>query len=390
MTLTSDGQKRYEKSIMGNYGTPQVVLAKGKGATVWDVDGKEYIDFLAGIAVNIVGHAHPYLIEAVTKQLSTLGHVSNFATTEPALRLAERILAATGRDGKVFFCNSGAEANETGIKVARKTGRTGLVALQGSFHGRTMGALSITGQPKKQDPFRPLLPDAIIIPPNDIDALNKTITNETSALWYEPISGEGGVLPLTDEYIRASEKVCNETGTLLVIDEVQTGIARTGTMFAYQQAGIQPDVLLLAKGLGGGIPIGACVAFGEYGDLLDKGSHGATFGGNPVSCAAGNAILDLIEKEDLLTNAKHVGETLKTRLETLDAVKEVRGKGAMQGVVFHDDIAAAVEARGRELGVITNFPLPNVMRLVPPVSISDAELNTGIDRLSQAIEDSSK
>lgn len=390
MTLTSDGQKRYEKSIMPNYGTPQVVLAKGQGATVWDVDGKEYVDFLAGIAVNIVGHAHPYLVEAVTKQLSTLGHVSNFATTEPSIRLAERILEATGRDGKVFFCNSGTEANETGIKVARKTGRTGLVALEGSFHGRTMGSLSLTGQPKKQDPFRPLLPDAIIIPANDVETLNKTITKDISALWFEPISGEGGVLPLTHEFLTASEKVCKETGALLVVDEVQTGIARTGTMFAYQQSGIEPDVLLLAKGLGGGIPIGACVAFGEYADLLDKGSHGATFGGNPVSCAAGNAILDLIEKEDLLTRAKHVGEVLQTRLGALDAVKEVRGSGAMQGVVFHEDIAAAVEARGRELGVITNFPLPNVMRLVPPVSISDKELNTGIDRLSQAIVDSSK
>ena len=388
MSKTLEGQKRWQQNLMPNYGTPNLVLTKGQGATVWDVDGKEYVDFLAGIAVNIVGHAHPYLVEAVTKQMQTLGHTSNFAAHEPGLRLAERLLELTGRDGKVFFCNSGAEANESGIKVARKTGRTGLIALNGSFHGRTMGALSMTGQPKKQDPFRPLLPDAIFVAPNDIDELNKTVTNETSAFWYEPISGEGGVLPLTHDYLVAAEKVCKATGTLLVDDEVQTGIARTGTMFAYQQVGIEPDVLLLAKGLGGGIPIGACIAFGEYADLLEPGSHGSTFGGNAVSCAAGNAVLDLIEKEDLLTRAKYIGEVFQDRLGALDAVKQVRGTGAMQGVVFHEEIAAKVEARGRELGVITNVPLPNVLRLVPPLAITDSELEKGITLLSQAIQDS--
>lgn len=390
MSNSSEGQKRWQQSLMNNYGTPKVVLAKGQGATLWDVDGKEYVDFLAGIAVNIVGHAHPYLVEAVTKQMQTLGHTSNFAAHEPGLRLAERILDLAGRPGKVFFCNSGAEANETGIKVARKTGRTGLIGLRGSFHGRTMGVLSITGQAKKQDPFKPLLPDGIIIAPNDIEELNRTVTDQTSAFWYEPISGEGGVLPLTEEYLLAAQKACKATGTLLVDDEVQTGIARTGTMFAYQQMGLEPDVLLLAKGLGGGIPIGACVAFGEYADLLDPGSHGATFGGNPVSCAAGNAVLDLIEKEDLLTRAKHIGEVLQTRLSALGAVEKVRGTGAMQGVVFNQDIATEVEARGRELGVITNTPLPNVIRLVPPLAITDEELERGITRLSQAIEDCSK
>ena len=388
MSKTLEGQKRWQQNLMPNYGTPNLVLTKGQGATVWDVDGKEYVDFLAGIAVNIVGHAHPYLVETVTKQMQTLGHTSNFAAHEPGLRLAERLLELTGRDGKVFFCNSGAEANESGIKVARKTGRTGLIALNGSFHGRTMGALSMTGQPKKQDPFRPLLPDAIFVAPNDIDELNKTVTNETSAFWYEPISGEGGVLPLTHDYLVAAEKVCKATGTLLVDDEVQTGIARTGTMFAYQQVGIEPDVLLLAKGLGGGIPIGACIAFGEYADLLEPGSHGSTFGGNAVSCAAGNAVLDLIEKEDLLTRAKYIGEVFQDRLGALDAVKQVRGTGAMQGVVFHEEIAAKVEARGRELGVITNVPLPNVLRLVPPLAITDSELEKGITLLSQAIQDS--
>ena len=388
MTNTTEAQTRWDQSLMPNYGTPKVVLAKGQGATVWDVDGKDYIDFLAGIAVNIVGHAHPYLIEAVTKQMQTLGHTSNFAAHEPGIRLAERILDQTGRKGKVFFCNSGAEANETAIKVARKLGREGLIGVHGSFHGRTMGALSLTGQPKKQDAFRPLLPDTAFIPPNDIPALSEAITNETSAFWFEPISGEGGVLPLNQDYLVAAQKVCNETGALFVDDEVQTGIARTGTMFAYQQMGIEPDVLLLAKGLGGGIPIGACIAFDEYADLLDPGSHGSTFGGNAVSCAAGNAILDLIEREDLLTRAKHIGAVFQDRLSQVDGVKEVRGAGAMQGVVLEKDIAAHVEARGRELGVITNTPLPNVIRLVPPLVMTDQEIELGLDRLSQAIEES--
>lgn len=385
MTNVQAAQDRWNASLMPNYGTPNLVLDRGVGATLWDVDGKEYIDLLAGIAVNIAGHAHPKIIEAVTKQMQTLGHTSNFAAHEQGLKLAERILAATGRSGKVFFCNSGTEANEAAIKLARLTGRTGLVSLHGSFHGRTMGAISITGQPKKHDPFRPLLPDVQFVKPNDVEDLQQAITSTTSAFWLEPISGEGGVLPATQEYVNAAQKLCDETGALFVVDEVQTGIARTGSMFAYQNSGITPDVLLLAKGLGGGIPIGAMVAFDEYAELLQPGLHGTTFGGNAVACAAANAVLDLVESEDLMARAKYIGDEIDRAMSSLSGVAEVRGQGAMQGVVLKENIAPAVEARSRELGVITNAPLPNVLRLVPPLVITDSELSKGLDLLAQAI-----
>ena len=374
---------------MPNYGTPQLVLERGSGATVWDADGKEFVDLLAGIAVNIAGHAHPKIVEAVTKQMQTLGHTSNFAAHEQGVKLAERILASTGRTGKVFFCNSGTEANEAAIKLARLTGREGLVSLHGSFHGRTMGAISITGQPKKHDPFRPLLPDVQFVHPNDIDELRATLTDNTSALWLEPISGEGGVLPATHEYMNAAQAHCNDKGALFVLDEVQTGIARTGSMFAYQHSGVQPDVLLLAKGLGGGIPIGAMVAFDEYSDLLQPGLHGTTFGGNAVACAAANAVLDLIDEEDLITRAKFIGAEISRVMSQVNVVDFVRGEGAMQGVVLKEDIASQVEVKGRELGVITNAPLPNVLRLVPPLVITDDELARGLELLAAAIDESS-
>lgn len=382
-----DWQSRWDDSMMRNYGTPNLVLARGRGATVWDVDGKEYVDFLAGIAVNILGHAHPAIIKAVTAQLGTLGHTSNFAAHEPGVTLAERLLHLAGRPGKVFFCNSGAEANETAIKVARRTGREGLVGLLGSFHGRTMGALSITGQPKKYEPFRPLLPDASFVAPNDITGLRAAVTEQVSAFWFEPISGEGGVLPLTHDFLQAAAQVCRDTGALLVDDEVQTGIARTGAMFAYQHAGIEPDVLLLAKGLGGGLPIGACIAFGDHADLLEPGSHGSTFGGSPVACAAAHAVLDTIVAEDLIGRAKHIGARLSESLTPLHAVAAVRGEGAMQGVVLNQDIAIDVEAACRRIGVIVNTPLPNVIRLVPPLVITDDELERGINALGEAIEE---
>ena len=388
-THTQALQERWRAALMPNYGVPQLALSHGVGAQVWDVDGREYIDMLAGIAVNIVGHAHPRLVRAVSEQMSKLGHTSNFAAHEPGVRLAERILESTGRSGKVFFCNSGTEANEAAIKLSRLTGRSGLVGLHGSFHGRTMGSLSLTGQPKKQDPFRPLLPDVEFVTGGDIAQARQAITNATAAFWYEPISGEGGVLPLDADYIQAVARHCRENGTLVVADEVQTGIARTGVMYAHQWQGVQPDVLLLAKGLGGGFPIGACVAFGEYGDLMTAGSHGTTYGGNAVACAAALEVLDIIHDEDLLNRAKAIGTRIVSVLEQVDAVDHVRGEGAMQGVVLKADIASAVEVRGRELGVILNAPLPHVLRLVPPLVITDAQLDSALDRIASAITDAS-
>jgi acetylornithine aminotransferase len=385
MSETTQGQDRWNASLMPNYGTPNLVLDHGKGATVWDVDGKKYIDFLAGIAVNILGHAHPALIEAVTKQMSTLGHTSNFAAHKPGLDLAEKLIEISGRPGKVFFCNSGTEANEAAIKLSRLTGKSHIVSLNGSFHGRTMGAIALTGQPKKYKPFQPLMPDVSFIAPNDVSDLEPGINSKTAALWLEPIMGEGGVMPLTSDYMNAARAVTTKHKAMFVVDEVQTGIARTGSWFAYQNVGVDPDVLLLAKGLGGGFPIGAMIAYGEYQDLMTQGLHGTTYGGNAVACAAALAVLETVEREDLMARAKFIESEFVSRISTSPGVEQVRGAGAMLGVVLTHENAAAVEAKSRELGLIINAPLPNVLRIVPPLVITDAELHAGIELLTQAL-----
>jgi acetylornithine aminotransferase len=385
---TTQGQERWNAAMMPNYGTPKLMLDHGKGATVWDADGKKYIDFLAGIAVNILGHAHPALIEAVTKQMSTLGHTSNFAAHKPGLDLAEKIIEISGRPGKVFFCNSGTEANEAAIKLSRLTGKSHIVSLHGSFHGRTMGAITLTGQPKKYKPFEPLMPDVSFINANDVTDLESGITDKTAALWIEPIMGEGGVMPLTSEYMNAARAVTTKHNAMFVVDEVQTGIARTGSWFAHQNVGVAPDVLLLAKGLGGGFPIGAMVAFGEYQDLMTQGLHGTTYGGNAVACAAALAVLDTVEREGLMARAKHIESEFTSALAGAAGVTEVRGAGAMLGVVLSHDNAAGVETKARELGLIINAPLPNVLRIVPPLVITDAELSEGLELLGQALLES--
>jgi len=373
---------------MPNYGTPNLVLDHGKGATVWDVDGKKYIDLLAGIAVNILGHAHPALTEAVTKQMSTLGHTSNFAAHKPGLELAEKLIEISGRPGKVFFCNSGTEANEAAIKLSRLTGKSHIVSLHGSFHGRTMGSLTLTGQPKKYKPFAPLMPDVSFIAPNDISDLESGINDKTAALWIEPIMGEGGVMPLTSEYLNAARSVTAKHSAMFVVDEVQTGIARTGSWFAYQNVGVDPDVLLLAKGLGGGFPIGAMIAFGEHQDLMTQGLHGTTYGGNAVACAAALAVLETVEREDLMSRAKFIESEFVSHISLAPGVDHVRGAGAMLGVVLTHENATAVEAKARELGLIINAPSPNVLRIVPPLVITDSELQAGIELLTQALGES--
>jgi len=385
MSNTTQGQDRWNAAMMPNYGTPNLVLDHGKGATVWDVDGKKYIDFLAGIAVNILGHAHPALTEAVTKQMSTLGHTSNFAAHKPGLELAEKLIEISGRPGKVFFCNSGTEANEAAIKLSRLTGKSHIVSLQGSFHGRTMGSLTLTGQPKKYKPFAPLMPDVSFIAPNDVSDLESGINDKTAALWIEPIMGEGGVMPLTSEYLNAARSVTAKHNAMFVVDEVQTGIARTGSWFAYQNVGVDPDVLLLAKGLGGGFPIGAMIAFGEYQDLMTQGMHGTTYGGNAVACAAALAVLETVEREDLMSRAKYIEAEFVAHISLAPGVDHVRGAGAMLGVVLTHENAAAVEAKARELGLIINAPSPNVLRIVPPLVITDSELQAGIELLTQAL-----
>jgi acetylornithine/N-succinyldiaminopimelate aminotransferase len=368
--------QRWQGALMNNYGTPRLPLARGEGARLWDADGKEYTDFVGGIAVNALGHAHPAVVEAVTRQISSLGHVSNLFVAEPAVALAERLLQLFGRDGRVFFCNSGAEANEGAFKIGRLTGRSHMVATEGGFHGRTMGALALTGQPGKQDGFHPLPGDVTHVPYGDAQALAAAVTEDTAFVIIEPIQGESGVVVPPPGYLKAARAITAATGALLVLDEVQTGVGRTGHWFEYQaHEGVLPDVVTLAKGLGGGLPLGATVAFGRAAELLKPGQHGTTFGGNPVACAAGLAILDTIAGEGLLQNVKQQGEKLREGIESLGhpMIGHVRGTGLLLGIVLTGPYAPRVQQAAQEAGFLVNAPAPDVVRLMPPLNIGDTE-----------------
>ena len=375
---TASLQERWRGSLMDNYGTPSIALVRGRGARVWDVEDREYVDLLAGIAVNALGHAHPDVVAAISRQAATLGHTSNLAMTLPAIALAERLVSLLDpsgeRDGRVFFCNSGAEANEAAFKLTRLTGRTRVVVAERSFHGRTMGALALTAQPTKQDPFRPLPGEVTAVPFGDIDALRAAVDGETAAVFLEPIQGEGGVIPAPPGYLTAAREACDRQGALLVLDEVQTGIGRTGSWFAHQVEGIAPDVVTLAKGLGGGLPIGACIAFGPAAGLLGPGSHGSTFGGNPVSCAAALAVLDVIERDGLLHRASVVGERLTEIVAQSTHVSHVRGRGLLLGAVLSAPRAADLESSARDHGLLVNAVAPDVIRLAPPLVLDDDDL----------------
>lgn len=375
---TAGIQERWRGSLMDNYGTPPIALVRGRGARVWDIEDREYVDLLAGIAVNALGHAHPDVVTAITRQAAMLGHTSNLAMTLPAIALAERLVSLLDpsgeREGRVFFCNSGAEANEAAFKLTRRTGRTRVVVAERSFHGRTMGALALTAQPAKQDPFRPLPGEVTSVPFGDIDALRAAIDSETAAVFLEPIQGEGGVIPAPSGYLSAAREACNEHGALLVLDEVQTGIGRTGWWFAHQSEGVAPDVVTLAKGLGGGLPIGACIAFGPAAGLLGPGSHGSTFGGNPVSCAAALAVLDVIERDGLLMRARVAGERLTEIVGESEHVSHVRGRGLLLGAVLTQPRAADVEASARDHGLLVNAVASDVIRLAPPLVLDDDDL----------------
>ena len=378
VSATQAWQDRWRGSLMDNYGTPAMTIVRGLGARVWDADGKEYVDLLGGIAVNVLGHAHPDLVAAVTQQIATLGHTSNLALTPPAVELAERLLGILdpggSRGGRVFFCNSGAEANEAAFKMARRTGRTKVVVAERSFHGRTMGSLALTAQPAKQDPFRPLPGDVVVVPYGDAGALRDAVGSDTAAVFLEPIQGEGGVIPAPDGYLQAAREVCDEHGALLVLDEVQTGIGRTGTWFAHEHAGVVPDVLTLAKGLGGGLPIGACIAFGDAAALLGPGSHGSTFGGNPVSCAAALAVLGVIERDGLLQRASELGDVLGAIATVSPGVSHVRGRGLLMGIVLTEPRAGELEAAARSHGLIVNAVAPDVIRLAPPLVLTNEDV----------------
>ncbi|TWS18497.1 acetylornithine transaminase [Tsukamurella asaccharolytica] len=368
-------QSRWNAAVMDTYGTPPIALVSGRGAAVTDADGKEYVDLLGGIAVNALGHAHPKIIEAVTQQISTLGHVSNLYISEPVVRLAERLTEAVGVPGtRVFFSNSGAEANEAAIKIGRRTGRTAMVAAEGAFHGRTMGSLALTGQPAKREPFVPLIESVTHVPYGDAAAL-RAAADGAAAVFLEPIMGEGGVVVPPAGYLAEARAAATAAGALLVFDEVQTGIARTGTLFAYQRAGVTPDVFTLAKGLGGGLPIGATVAVGAAGELLAPGQHGTTFGGNPVAAAAANAVLDVIEAEGLAQRADALGKHIAATVEGFGhpLVTGVRGSGLLLGITLSRGVAKAIESGARDAGFLLNAAQPDVVRLAPPLVLTDEQ-----------------
>ncbi len=383
MTLT----QRWSQALMDNYGTPPLALVRGEGAVVWDEAGKSYVDLLGGIAVNALGHAHPAVVSAVSKQIATLGHVSNLFVAEPPVALAELLLALAGRPGRVFFGNSGAEAVEAAFKLSRLTGRDHVVATHGAFHGRTMGALALTGQPTKADPFRPLPGEVTHVEYGSVAALEEAVTDETAMLILEPIQGENGVLVPPTGYLAAAREIATAHGALLVLDEVQTGIGRTGHWFAHQADGVEPDVITLAKGLGGGLPIGACVAFGAAADLFHPGAHGSTFGGNPVSCAAALAVLGTIANEGLLDHVKRIGERLRRGVEALGhpLVTEVRGAGLLLGIVLNEPVSGAAATALRESGFLVNPVQPNVLRLAPPLILSADQVDAFLAALPSAL-----
>ncbi|SHG16110.1 acetylornithine transaminase [Streptoalloteichus hindustanus] len=373
------GQRRWRAAMMNNYGTPQLTLVRGEGAHVWDADGNRYLDLLSGIAVNALGHGHPAVVAAVTDQLGRLGHVSNFFVAEPTLELAETLLDLAGLHGeaKVLFCNSGAEAVEAAFKIARRTGRPKVVAAEGGFHGRTMGALALTGQPAKRAPFEPLTPGVVHVPYGDADALESVVDGETAAVVLEPVQGENGVLVPPDGYLQRAREITSRHGALLVLDEVQTGIGRTGTWFAFQHAGIVPDVITLAKGIGGGLPLGVCVGVGRAGELLEPGQHGTTFGGNPVCCAAGLAVLRTIRDEGLLDHVSRLGKEIANGVEELGhpLVAGVRGVGLLLGVMLRHPVSAAVAAHARKAGYLLNNVQPDALRLAPPLVLTEADVH---------------
>jgi acetylornithine/N-succinyldiaminopimelate aminotransferase len=366
---------RWRSVMMNNYGTPPLALVRGSGAEVWDADGRRYLDLLAGIAVNSLGHAHPAIVEAVSRQVATLGHVSNLYLAEPGIELAERLvdLLGVGTGGaRVLFCNSGAEALEAAFKISRRTGRTKLVAARDAFHGRTMGALALTGQEPKRAPFAPLPAEVSHLPYGDVHALAAAVTDETAAVVLEPILGEAGVIIPPEGYLQAAREITSRHGALLVLDEVQTGIGRTGHWFAHQAVGVTPDVITLAKGLAGGMPIGACIGIGAAAELLEPGQHGTTFGGNPVCCAAALAVLRTVESEGLLGQVDRVGKELASGVEALGhpLVDRVCGAGLLIGIGLTAPASAAVASAAREAGFLVNNAVPDRVRLAPPLILS--------------------
>jgi len=380
--------KRWQKALQDNYGTPTIELVSGKGSVVKDVNGNTYLDFLAGIATNVLGHAHPAIVKSVTKQISTLGHVSNFYAHPNVLELAEKLQKLTGdKSARVFFCNSGAEANEAALKLSRKTGKYKVVATQEAFHGRTMGALSLTGQPSKRNPFKPLIKGIKHVPFGDSAAMKRAITKKTAMVIVEPIMGEAGVIVPPSDYLKNLRQYCDDNGALLVFDCVQTGMGRTGDWFGYEYSGVKPDVITLAKGLGGGLPLGAMIAFGSASKLFVSGDHGSTFGGNPVATAAALAVISSIEKEKILSHVDEVGEYLLTELALIPGVTEVRGAGLLIGLTLNAPVAKALTKKCQDLGVLINAPGDSTIRIAPALNVSMKQAQKFVAIFSQAMKE---
>jgi acetylornithine aminotransferase len=375
--------------FLNNYGTPAIELVAGEGVIVKDSQGSIYLDFLSGIAVNSLGHAHPVIIEAVSDQIKKLSHTSNFYANDPSIKLAEKLIAITNFDAKVFFCNSGTEANEAAIKLSRRTGKKQLIAAHNSFHGRTMGSLSITGQLAKQKPFEPLIGDVNFIDINTKSGVRK-IRRKSAAVFLESIQGEGGVTPCNDEFLQSVRSKTIKTKTLLVMDEVQTGLGRTGNWFGYEKSGIKPDVITLAKGLGGGLPMGAMLVTGEAKELFEPGQHGSTFGGNPVVASAALATLNFIEKEDLLNNATNMGQLLIKLITQIEGVTEVRGRGLLLGVGLKDVMAKDVELECRKLGLLLNAVNEDTLRLAPALIVNIDQVKRCAEIIDDAIRNIKK
>lgn len=390
MTYSEQIKARYAASLMGNYGLPPVALSEGEGRTVTDVDGNVYLDMIGGIAVSSLGHDHPALVEAVSGQAARLAHTSNLFLHEKEVELAEKLLELWGGPGKVFLCNSGTEANEAALKLAilhgNATGAARIVATENGFHGRSLGALSITGKAAIREPFEPLGRDVVFVPYGDLDALNAAVDDTVAALFLEPTQGETGVVPAPAGYLQAARALTAAHGALLVLDEIQSGFGRTGAWFAHHAEGIVPDVVTLAKGLGGGVPIGAVLATDATAALFAKGVHGSTFGGNPIACAASLAVIDTIEREHLFANVLALGEHLDARLLADPRVTEIRGQALWRGINLAEPVAAETVEHLIGLGVLANAPRPDTVRIAPPLTITRAELDAFCDKLLEALD----
>ena len=379
---------RWSNAVQNNYGSPTIALVKGKGIVVTDADGKQYLDFLGGIATNILGHSHPAIVKAVSKQVSVLSHVSNFYVHPNAVELAEKLASMTGdKTAKVFFCQSGAEANEAALKLSRRTGKLRIVAAQGAFHGRTMGALSLTGQPSKREPFLPLIKGVKHVPYGNIEAMRKAVSKKTAMVIIEPIMGEAGVIVPPADYLQELRALCDAKGALLVIDAVQTGMGRTGDWFGYEYSGITPDVITLAKGLGGGLPLGAMIALGKAADLFQPGDHGSTFGGNPVTTSAGLAAIKFIESQKLLKKVEKQGAYLIQELALIPGVAEVRGAGLLLGIELENLKASDVASALQKEGVLVNAANPTTIRLAPALIVTDVQIKKFISIFKKVMSD---